>query len=82
MLIVLKLAVRWFPANAKTWPTVEARLQDGECPKLLHLRPSQKRRECRVLAELRSTRPITCSCPGAWRMSVVVPNSDVGTNSI
>jgi hypothetical protein len=35
-----------------------------------------------TVSENGSTGPITCACPGAWRMSVVAPNSDVGTDSI
>jgi len=39
-------------------------------------------REGQIVAELRSTLTNHISMPGVWRMSVVVPNSDVGTDSI
>ena len=39
-------------------------------------------RECRIVAELRSTVPITYPLPSVWCMSVVVPNSDEGTDSV
>ena len=38
-------------------------------------------RELPILAEPRTTESIMCACPGAWRTSVITPNSDVETNS-
>jgi hypothetical protein len=52
-----------------------------ERQQLLHSCPSLLIREGQELAELGSTGPIRCSCPGAGRMSVVPPNSDVETDS-
>jgi hypothetical protein len=79
--ILSKPAFHRFSAVVAYWQFSVVQIALRERLLLLHLRPSQKRRECRVLAGRRSTVIITTAITRICRTSAPPPNSDIHRQS-